>query len=148
MNVSAEFKTLFSRDLAKLREEINLYAHEEDLWIIKGDVKNSAGNLAMHLSGNLRHFIGHVLGGSDYKRDRAFEFNGRISREAILKEMAETEEALIAHFDKTSDEEYTQDYPLEVFGYKMSNLHFIMHLMGHLNYHLGQVNYHRRILTK
>ncbi len=148
MNVSGEFKTLFARDLGKLKEEINLYASEEQLWITDGEIKNSAGNLAMHLCGNLQHFIGHVLGGSAYERDRAFEFNGRMTREALVSEVLKTEEALIGYFETASDEDYSADYPLEVFGYKMSNLHFIMHLMGHLNYHLGQVNYHRRILGK
>lgn len=148
MNASAEFGKLFERDLKRLKEEVSQYENEDDLWIKSGEISNSAGNLAMHLCGNLQHFIGSVLAGSGYKRDRQFEFGGIISKDEILKEIDITLATVMRFFRSTDEKVFEEAYPLEVFGYSMSTFYFIIHLQGHLNYHLGQVNYHRRILAK
>ena len=78
MNVSEEFKNLFNRDLLRLKNELLKYQDEEMLWVLHSGINNSAGNLALHLCGNLRHYIGRILVGTDYVRDRDFEFNGRM----------------------------------------------------------------------
>ena len=65
---------LFQRDLEKLKTEISSYKDEKKIWVISGEVKNSAGNLCLHLCGNLQHFIGAVLGNSGYVRNRDAEF--------------------------------------------------------------------------
>jgi len=148
MNTSHEFGKLFSRDLKKLKEEILSYRNEEDLWVLDGDIKNTAGNLAMHLCGNLQHFIGAVLAKSGYVRDRDFEFSGRKSKSAIIDEIDTTIKVLGTYFEKVDPKEFEQEYPLEVLGYKITTFYFIIHLSGHLNYHLGQINYHRRIVIK
>lgn len=138
---------LFERDLLKLKEEVRHYQKEEDLWVLDGEIKNTAGNLAMHLCGNLQHFIGHILGGTDYLRKRDFEFGGRLSKDEIVTEIDSTIGVLESFFASTEDTFYRSEYPIKVFGHKMTCFYFISHLYGHLNYHLGQVNYHRRILT-
>ena len=66
---------LFKRDLGKLKEEVDSYQNEANLWIVTNDVSNSAGNLCLHLVGNLNHFIGAVLGDSGYVRQRDLEFS-------------------------------------------------------------------------
>ena len=148
MNISEEFKKLFERDLLKLKEEVNAYLNEDDMWIKQGEIKNSAGNLAMHLAGNLQHFIGQVLNESGYIRQRSFEFDGKLSRKELITEIEKTIEAVNSFFTSANNDIYEQSYPLEVFGHPMTCFYFISHLQGHLNYHLGQVNYHRRILSK
>ena len=141
---------LFQRDLLKLKEEINLYDDEAKLWVIDKEIKNSAGNLALHLTGNLKHFIGAVLGGSGYVRNREAEFADKnIPRHEIIKSIDETSAIINSILNKISDTDLEKEYPLEVLKYKgrMTTEFFLIHLYGHLNYHLGQINYHRRLLT-
>jgi len=79
-------REIFIRDLNKLKSEIELYKNESDIWVIAKEIKNSAGTLCIHLNGNLKHFIGAILGGTDYKRDRDSEFTIRnISKTELLK---------------------------------------------------------------
>ena len=61
-----ELITLFERDLNKMAEEVKTYKEESQLWVVKGEIKNSAGNLCFHLLGNLNHFIGAILGNTGY----------------------------------------------------------------------------------
>ena len=48
--------------------------------------------------------------------------------------------------DIISEEALLHDYPILVFEKKTSTEYFLVHLSAHLNYHLGQINYHRRLL--
>ena len=144
-NVLAE---LYQRDLEKLKAEIGLYSHEKDLWIMRGEISNSAGNLALHLAGNLKHFFGAVLGGTDFIRDRDSEFSEReLPREAIIAAIDEEAEAVRTTLAGLSAEDLAANYPIDVFGRQMTTEYFIVHLATHLNYHLGQINYHRRLLA-
>lgn len=139
---------LFTRDLGKLKEEINSYTNEADLWKIDGKIVNSGGNLALHVVGNLRHFFGAVLGGTGYIRDREAEFSSKgVPRSEILTgiDAALTEvNATLQGLDETA---YASIYPIEVFGEPMTTGYFLTHLGAHLDYHLGQINYHRRLLN-
>lgn len=139
--------TLFDRDLQRLHTEIEAFPSESDLWRVSGAVTNSAGNLCLHLCGNLEHFIGGVLGGSGYVRDREHEFAAKnIPRAELLSEVGRTREALTKALGAMSDEDLGRTFPLKVFGEDMPTAYFLLHLEGHLNYHLGQVNYLRRML--
>lgn len=137
---------IYERDLNKLRAEIELYDNEADLWKTGGEITNSGGNLCLHLVGNLRHFFGAVLGGTGYVRDRDAEFSsGGVSRADLL---AGTDAALndvLSTLQKLSDADLAKTYPLEVFGHPMTTGFFLTHLATHFNYHLGQINYHRRL---
>lgn len=139
--------TLFNRDLEKLKSQVLLFEREEDLWITKKEISNSPGNLCLHIIGNLNHFIGHVLGKTAYSRDRELEFTAKgISRTIIVKQIDETKrmvEQTLAAFDEDQLEE---NYPIKVFKELNSIGFFLIHLSTHLNYHLGQINYFRRLL--
>ncbi len=142
-----ELNLLFQRDLSKLQEELQAYQHEENLWIVDGQIANSGGNLALHLIGNLRHFIAADLGGFAYERDRQqeFEATGK-SRMELLEELdlvkEQVEKSLV-----TLDPNKLGDLSIHsFFGYQMTIGYFLIHLYGHFNYHLGQINYHRRLL--
>ncbi|WP_420316222.1 DinB family protein [Ekhidna sp.] len=143
---ATEFQKLFIRDLDKLNDELKAYTNEDALWIKADGINNSAGNLFMHLCGNLQHFIGAILANSGYERKRDFEFNGKMAVEEIFDEIATTKNVLSNYFENASQSDLAKEYPLQPFGYEMTVSYFLNHLLGHLNYHLGQINYHRRIL--
>lgn len=144
--LSQILEEIFIRDLAILREEILRYDDEESLWIVDGEIANSGGNLALHIAGNLRHFIGAVLGGDGYVRNRESEFSARaVPREKIIAEIDAAVAAIRAVMPGLNKEILEETYPIEVFGRPMTNAFFLTHLATHLNYHLGQINYHRRL---
>jgi uncharacterized damage-inducible protein DinB len=138
---------LFQRDLENLKTEISSYKDEENLWEISGDVKNSAGNLCLHLCGNLQHFIGAVLGNSGYIRNRDAEFNRKnVPLKELVKEIELTTTDVVKTLKKLKEVQLGEKFPINVFGYEMTTEYFLIHLITHLNYHLGQINYHRRLL--
>jgi len=139
---------LYEGDLGKLRDELELYADDAGLWTTVGGITNSGGNLALHLVGNLEHFIGGVLGGSGYVRDRDAEFSEKaIPRQEMLDSIDRMKPILLETIKNLTDEKLAALYPLEVFGHPMTSECFLVHLSTHLNYHLGQINYHRRSLA-
>lgn len=145
-------KDLFDRDLKKLKTEIESYGDESNLWLVDGEIPNSGGNLALHLVGNLKHFIGAVLGGSGYVRERDLEFSTKgTPRAELLQMIDETMADVAAGLDKVTPEQLGAEYPIAVFADRtepMTTEWFLVHLATHLGYHLGQINYHRRMLDK
>ena len=84
-------RTLFQRDLQKLRKEIESYQQEENIWRVAPGISNSAGNLCLHLVGNLNAYIGMELGHSGYIRNRDLEFSARdIAKEELLQKIDAT----------------------------------------------------------
>ncbi|ASS48978.1 MAG: DinB superfamily protein [Candidatus Fluviicola riflensis] len=140
--------TLFERDIQRLYNEIQLYTSEQALWILPPmTIHNTAGNLALHLCGNLNHFIGATLGKTGYIRERDLEFSTKdVPVAQLLKAIEDVKSVVIKTLEGLSDEQLNEDYPLEPLGYRMTTTYFLIHLNGHLNYHLGQINYHRRLL--
>ncbi len=142
-------KGLLVRDLEKLEAELKLYPDEISIWAVHAGIKNSAGNLALHLCGNLQHYIGFVLGGIPYKRNRDNEFAAKdIPRAELLLEISKAKAAVSSTLPRLTEHQLESDYPAEVFGYPIKTLFFLVHLSAHLSYHLGQVNYHRRLLAE
>ena len=138
---------LFERDLNKLIEEINLYKNEKDLWKIKEGISNSGGNLALHLIGNLNYFIGTALGHTNYVRDREKEFSLKnIPREELISDLQDISEIIKTTLTKLPDEDLKNEYPLRIDDNDLPIENMLLHLLTHLNYHLGQVNYHRRMI--
>ncbi len=138
---------LFERDLQKLITEINLYKDEYDVWITNGEISNSAGNLCLHLVGNLNHFIGATLGSIGYVRHREDEFSLKnVLREDLITNVENCILIVKETLTKLSEEDLRKDFPLEKHGAVVSNTHMLLHLYGHLSYHVGQINYHRRLI--
>lgn len=139
---------LYERDLGRLKAEIEQYSNEADLWKVGGGITNSGGNLTLHLVGNLKHFFGAVLGGSGYVRDRDAEFSSTgVLRDTLLNEIDETGAVVKSTLEGLSEEDLAKVYPIEVFGHPRTTGFFLTHLATHFNYHLGQINYHRRLLS-
>ena len=138
---------LFERDLEKLIAELERFESELALWSVVAGVSNAAGNLALHVIGNLNHFIGVKLAGSGFQRDRPAEFAARdIPRADLIAQLTATKTMLSSVLGRLDMTQLEQIYPEEVLGHAMTTRFFLMHLYGHLNYHLGQVNYLRRVL--
>ena len=136
---------LFIRDLDKLSSELTQYKDETLIWKIQGEIKNPAGNLCLHLCGNLQHYIGSVLGKTAYKRNRDNEFASRnVPRESLLTEITQSINAIEATLPLLTEEQLLSTYPVKVFDNPTSTLFFLVQLSAHLSYHLGQVNYLRR----
>jgi RecB family endonuclease NucS len=142
-------KILFNRDLNRLKSEIGLYDNENDIWKVQKGITNSAGNLSLHLVGNLNTYIGNVFGKTNYVRNRELEFSLKdISKSELVKKIEETIDVVNEGLDLVSNEELKMDFPLLVFKEKTSTEFMLIHLTTHLAYHLGQVNYHRRLLNR
>jgi hypothetical protein len=138
---------LFQRDLAKLRQEIDAYGDESRLWLVEKSIANSAGNLCLHLIGNLNAYIGAEFAKTGYTRQRDLEFSLKdIPKKELLKRIDETMLVVAKGLDSLNDDDLQKEYPLLVFKEKTSTGYFMVHLAVHLGYHLGQINYHRRLV--
>jgi uncharacterized damage-inducible protein DinB len=140
--------TTLTRDLRALRREVEAYADERDLWQVPKGIANSAGNLALHLVGNLRQFVGAVLGGDGYVRNRDAEFASRdVPRAALLREIDAAIVAVPQGMARVKEADLSKPFPMPVAGHSVATGDFLNHLMAHFAYHLGQIDYHRRIVT-
>ncbi len=140
---------LYENDLNKVIKEIELYENDEDLWKLESNITNSGGNLALHLIGNINHFFGANLGGTDYKRERDLEFAGKnISSDEIVEGLKNAIEVLRNTLENLSEDDFEKDYPEELGGKVHKTETIVLYMLTHLNYHLGQINYHRRLLSK
>ncbi len=142
------FITLFNRDLNRLYKEIEAYTDEAIIWQKAEGIANSAGNLCLHLVGNLNEYIGRQIGDIFYNRNRPLEFSTiGVSQKELLLLIHGTQKVVERALAEMKNEQLEDKYPENVLGYEMTIHYFLVHLSGHLNYHLGQINYHRRLLT-
>ena len=142
------FLHFYLRDIDKFISEIEAFPSEESLWLTGGDVKNPAGTLGLHIAGNLQHFFGALLGGTGYVRNRALEFSARGVAKAEIVAALHTARAVVAEvLGNKDDAQLSDNFPDNHFGENRSNLHALLHLLSHLSYHLGQVNYLRRLVA-
>jgi hypothetical protein len=136
----------YVKNLLLLKDELDGFINEQEIWKTLPGVNNSAGNLTLHLLGNLNHFIGNVIGKSNFQRDRDKEFsNKNISREKLISEINETIKTIETALNNINNDDLEKDYPLDIFG-NNSILFYLIHFNGHFNYHLGQINYIKRII--
>jgi len=140
-------KSLYNRDLNKLKTEIESYRNETTIWKTDKNISNSAGNLCLHLVGNLNNYIGAELGKTGYIRNREQEFSLKdIPQAELIEKVTATVDMVDDVLSQLTPEDLEKEYPLAVFGETMTTGYFLIHLITHLDYHLGQINYHRRLL--
>jgi uncharacterized damage-inducible protein DinB len=140
---------LFTRDLIKLHDEIGAYSNEERMWSVEKDIANSAGNLCLHLIGNLNTYIGKELGGTPYERNRPLEFSQRnVPKRILLQQINDTLRVVNESLAKLDEKSLSNEYPVLIFDRMKSVRHTLIHLATHLTWHLGQINYHRRLLDQ
>jgi hypothetical protein len=139
--------TILDRDLRALRREVEAYPDERELWVRVPGITNVAGNLVLHLTGNLQYYIGTVLGRTGYVRDRPAEFARRdVPRAELLREIETARGAVKAALEGPVDLE--ADFPESIIGMRVRTGDYLIHLATHFTYHLGQLDYHRRFVTK
>ena len=140
---------LFERDLNKLITEIELYKNEDNIWRVDKNISNSAGNLTLHLIGNLNTYIGKEIGKINYVRNRELQFSQKnIPRQELIKNLKDTINVVSNSLLTFPVHELENEYPILVFTEKTSTVYFLIHLTTHLSYHLGQINYHRRLIEE
>jgi hypothetical protein len=141
-------KSIFIRDLSKLKGEIESYPNENSIWEIRSDINNSAGNLTLHLIGNLNTYIGAELNKTGYIRNRELEFTLKnIPRVQLIQSIEATISVIENVLDQLSVKDLKKEYPTLIWEKKTSTEYVLIHLTTHLAYHLGQINYHRRLLN-
>ena len=146
--LSKELADLFARDIARLVQELKAFPDTASVWKTVPGVSNAAGTLALHLEGNLREYIGRQLGQIDFVRDRPWEFTARgLDRDDLIARIETVHEAIPPIIAHLSDEQLEARFPENVLGRPLTTRQFLVHLNGHLNYHLGQVDYLRRVVT-
>lgn len=143
-----DVRTVLLRDLDALRREIALYPDDAALWQELPGLPNTGGTLALHLAGNLRHYVGATFGGSGYVRDRTAEFATRgLTRADVSARVAEAREEVARGLDALDPATLDSPYPAAFDGRSLSTRLFLLHLAVHLTYHLGQLDYHRRVVS-
>lgn len=148
MSLSTQLAPFFARDLARLIQEANAFPDDETLWRTLPGATNSAGNLFLHLEGNLLEFIGRQLGNQPYQRQRTVEFSASgITKAEIVQRLEAVKERIPAIVAGLTPEQMAAPFPENVLKVELSTHQFLFHLYGHLSYHLGQIDYLRRILT-
>jgi hypothetical protein len=144
----SDLGAIISRELRAFERELAAYGSDEQVWEEVPFLPNSAGTLALHAAGNLLHFIGGVLGGIGYVRDRDREFNARgVSRAELIAGLRQADAAVRATLETFPAERLADPYPLPVANRRQVTEVFLTHLAVHLAYHLGQVDFHRRIVS-
>lgn len=144
----AAVAAILDRDLRALAREVAAYPDERALWVTPPGVLNSAGTLALHLAGNVRHYFGARLGRTGFVRDRPAEFAARdVPRDTILYEIEQARAAVRAAAARVGADVLDQDFPDVVGGVRVATGEYLIHLVSHFAYHLGQLDYHRRLVT-
>ncbi len=142
-------RKIMKRDLEKLKTEIALYNGESNLWVVDRNITNSGGNLCLHLVGNLNTFIGGVLGKTGYIRDRDAEFSLKnVPKIELLLKIDDLILVVDNTLSRLTNSQLQENYPIMVFKEEMTVEYFLIHLASHLSYHLGQINYHRRLFDQ
>jgi uncharacterized damage-inducible protein DinB len=146
--LAATASVILRRDLAAVRRSVEAYPDDASLWSERPGFPNAGGTLALHVAGNVRHYVGAVLGRSGYVRDRDAEFSRRnVPRAELIAGL----DAAIAAVERTlgpaSDDLLRGAYPEPVAKRTVAASDFLVHLVAHLAYHLGQIDYHRRSVT-
>jgi uncharacterized damage-inducible protein DinB len=145
--IAETLQQLFERDLRLVSQEIEAYSNDWLLWVKEKQINNSAGNLCLHIIGNLNHYIGAVMGQTIYQRNRFHEFAARqLDREKLLGDLEMTRLMVNQTISALDGEALEKEFPYPLGNKPVSTLHFLIHLHSHLNYHLGQITYHRRLV--
>ena len=144
-----QLRAILLRDLRALRREIEAYPDDASVWAVPEGISNSGGTLVLHLVGNLRSYLGRVIGGDGYERDRPREFSARdLPRAELLRDIDLTLAAVDRAMPTLTAERLAAEYPMAIGAVKVNTQDFIVHIAVHLGYHLGQVDYHRRIVSR
>lgn len=143
-----DLRAVMVRDLHDLAREVRAYPDDASPWRPVPGIANSGGTLVLHLAGNIQHFIGALLGGSGYVRDREAEFGRRdVSRAELVAEIERAVAEVERVMPTLTPAALAADLPVQMAGRTFTTARWLTHLVSHLGYHLGQVDYHRRMVA-
>jgi len=146
--MTGDLARVLTRELEGFERELMLFPDEASVWRTAPGVTNPAGTLALHVAGNLQHYVGAVLGGSGYVRDRTAEFSRRdVPRAEIVAELRAAVRAVESTLPHLPVARLDEPYRETMTGMVMPAGRFLLHLCTHAAHHLGQVGYLRRIVT-
>jgi uncharacterized damage-inducible protein DinB len=146
--IATHLHAIILRDLRALRREVEAYPDDAAVWVVPAGIANSCGTLVLHLAGNLRLYVGHVIGNIAYERDRPREFAARdLPRADLLREIDVTSDAVNRALAHVSADTLASEFPLAIGAVRVNTQEFLLHCAVHLGYHLGQIDYHRRLTT-
>ncbi|HUQ87506.1 MAG TPA: DinB family protein [Vicinamibacterales bacterium] len=146
--LAPELASLFTRDISRLIQELHAFPDTASVWKTAPGVTNAAGTLALHLEGNLREYIGRQLGQIAFTRNRPLEFSDRgVDRAVLIAKLEAVKEEIPPVISRLTAAQLDAIYPENVIGKPITTRQFLIHLEAHLNYHLGQVDYLRRVIT-
>lgn len=146
MSTQSTLVTLYQFELDNLKKEIMAYTHEQHIWEKREGIGNSGGHLCLHLTGSIQHFIGATLGHTGYVRNREAEFTAEpVSREHLLSEITKAKEVAGQVIGALTDAQLNEFFPFDFMG-KQPVSFYLTRFLAHLSYHLGQINYHRRLV--
>lgn len=147
--ISATVSHILERDLNKVIQELNSFHHEENMWVVTGKINNTAGNLALHIAGAVNHFVGAILGKNGYVRTREKEFSDKhVSKGEIINKIVQAIDTVKKILPLLTENDMQKEFPEKIGGHTLTIGFFLIHLVSHINYHLGQINYHRRLLDQ
>ena len=136
----------FENYFEQLKKEVESFPDDQSLWAIHEGISNSTGNLALHIAGNLQHFVGAILGKSGYVRQRELEFSEKgLTKTQVLGELEKAKMIVISVLSQVTTEDKLRNYPEDFKGKILCIDDALAHLLAHLAYHTGQVNYLRRM---
>jgi len=146
--IAEQLNAIMQRELRSLKRELKAYSDEADIWQEPGGISNSAGTLTLHVLGNLQHFVGAILGATGYQRDRQAEFERRNTpRAELLEEIDRTLQVVGATLASLETGSLTAQFPVPFGETSVTTGDFLIHLTTHLAFHLGQIDYHRRLVS-
>jgi len=149
MPFADELADLLHRDLTRLIQQIHAFTDPITLWRCAPGITNSAGNLALHLEGNLREYVGRIVGGIPYQRVRDQEFSRKnLTAGDLTRRLEETRQVVTASLRQMDEDQLPHTFPGDPSGVPTSTRPYLIHLYGHFSYHLGQIDYLRRLLTE
>jgi uncharacterized protein DUF664 len=139
---------ILDRDLATLRREVEAYPDERDLWREVPGIANVGGTLVLHLAGNVQHYFGALLASTGYTRDRPAEFARRnVASSELVREIEAARAAVKAACLAVNPAQLAAEFPEVIGGFRVQTGDYLVHLAVHAAYHLGQLDYHRRVVT-
>lgn len=148
MNLFLDVRSCLLRDLDGFAAELHGYPDERQIWALPAGFANSTGTLALHAVGNLRHFVGTVLGSTGYVRDREREFSARdVLRSELIAELEVAKREIGAVLETLDPSRADEPFPIAIREYRPTTARMLVHLTSHLAWHLGQADYHRRAVT-
>jgi uncharacterized damage-inducible protein DinB len=143
-----DLKVLYLREIATLERELDLYPDDASVWEALPGLLNPTGNLILHLAGSLQHFFGATLGKTGYQRNREAEFAKRdVPRSDLKQECSSARQAVLAAFENLTEDSLTRVFPVQFADAPFSTKLTLLQFLSHLAYHLGQIDYHRRVVT-